>query len=78
MTYDTDTVGGTIEKWIIEATSNYNDGWTRLHYTEQLSEIKDRLNSLEFLNKDKIKEDYGEKNLMKYGNQNYGEKNIHQ
>ena len=63
MTYDTDTVGGTIEKWIIEATSNYNDGWTRLHYTEQLSEIKDRLNSLEFLNKDKIKEQYGEKNI---------------
>ena len=63
MTYDTDTVGGTIEKWIIEATSNYNDGWTRLHYTEQLSEIKDRLNSLEFLNKDKIKENYGEKNI---------------
>ena len=63
MTYDTDTVGGTIEKWIIEATSNYNDGWTRLHYTEQLSEIKERLNSLEFLNKDKIKENYGEKNI---------------
>ena len=56
MTYDTDTVEGTIEKWIIEATSGHNDGWTRLHYIEQLMEIKDRLNSLEFLNKDKIKE----------------------
>ena len=63
MTYDTDTVGGTIEKWIAEAASNHNDGWTRLHYIEQLLEIKDRLNSLEFLNKDKIKEQYGEKNI---------------
>ena len=53
----------TIEKWIIEATSGHNDGWTRLHYTKQLSEIKERLNSLEFLNKDKIKEQYGEKNI---------------
>ena len=49
----------TIEKWITEATSGYNDGYTRLHYTKQLSEIKERLNSLEFLNKDKIKEQYG-------------------
>jgi len=48
-----ETVGGTIEKWIIEATSGHNDGWTRLHYTKQLSEIKDRLNSLEFLKKHK-------------------------
>ena len=53
----------TIEKWIIEATSGYNDGWTRLHYTKQLSKIKERLNSLEFLNKDKIKEQYGEENI---------------
>ena len=43
----------TIEKWIIEATSGYNDGYTRLHYTKQLSEIKNRLNSLEFLKKHK-------------------------
>ena len=63
MTYDMDTVGGTIEKWIIEATSGHNDGWTRLHYTKQLSEIKERLDSLEFLNKDKIKEQYGEENI---------------
>jgi hypothetical protein len=63
MRYDTDTVGGTIDKWIIEATSGHNDGWTKLHYIEQLSEIKDRLNSLEFLNKDKIKENYGEKSI---------------
>ncbi len=53
MTYDRDTVGGTIEKWIIEATSGHNDGYTRLHYTKQLSEIKNRLNSLEFLKKHK-------------------------
>jgi hypothetical protein len=63
MTYDTSTVESTINKWIVEATSNYNDGWTRLHYTKQLSEIKERLNSLEFLNKDKIKEQYGEENI---------------
>ena len=50
----------TIEKWITEATSGYNDGYTRLHYMQQLSEIKDRLNSLEFLNKDKIKKQHGE------------------
>jgi len=54
-----------IDKWIVEATSGHNDGWTKLHYTEQLLEIKDRLNSLEFLNKDKIKENYGEKENFK-------------
>lgn len=63
MTYNDSTVESTINKWIIEATSGHNDGWTRLHYTERLSEIKERLNSLEFLNKDKIKEQYGEKNI---------------
>ena len=63
MTYDISTVESTINKWITEATSGHNDGWTRLHYTKQLSEIKERLNSLEFLNKDKIKEQYGEKNI---------------
>ena len=68
MTYDTSSKSSTsafsiINKWIVEATSNYNDGWTRLHYTKQLSEIKERLNSLEFLNKDKIKEQYGEKSI---------------
>jgi len=55
-----DNIGITIEKWIIEATSGHNDGWTKLHYMQQLSEIKDRLNSLEFLNKDKIKKQHGE------------------
>jgi hypothetical protein len=58
-----DTTLATIEKWIIEATSGHNDGWMRLHYTKQLSEIKERLDSLEFLNKDKIKEQYGEENI---------------
>ena len=63
MTYDISTVESTINKWVVEATSNYNDGWTKLHYTVQLMEVKDRLNSLEFLNKDKIKEQYGEENI---------------
>ena len=39
-----------IDNWIIEATSPYNDGWTQLHYIELLRELKDRLNSLDFLN----------------------------
>ena len=39
-----------ISNWIIEATSAYNDGWTQLHYIEKLRELKDRLNSLDFLN----------------------------
>ena len=39
-----------IDNWIIEATSAHNDGWTRLHYIELLRELKDRLNSLDFLN----------------------------
>jgi len=38
------------DNWIIEATSPYNDGWTQLHYIELLRELKDRLNSLDFLN----------------------------
>ena len=53
-----DTIESTINKWIVEATSNYNDGWTRLHYTKQLSEIKNRLNSLEFLKKHIFFEDF--------------------
>ena len=43
----------TIDKWIIEATSNYNDGWTQKHYRDQLQEVYDRLNQLEFILKDK-------------------------
>ena len=39
-----------IDNWIIEATSPYKDGWTQLHYIELLRELKDRLNSLDFLN----------------------------
>ena len=39
-----------MDNWIIEATSPYNDGWTQLHYIELLRELKDRLNSLDFLN----------------------------
>ena len=39
-----------IDNWIIEATSAYNDGYTRQHYIEKLQELKDQLNSLDFLN----------------------------
>ena len=39
-----------IDNCTIEATSPYNDGWTQLHYIELLRELKDRLNSLDFLN----------------------------
>ena len=39
-----------ITNWIIEATSAHNDGWTRLHYIEKLRELKEQLNSLDFLN----------------------------
>ena len=43
----------TIDKWIIEATSGYNDGWTQKHYRDQLQGVYDRLNDLEFILKDK-------------------------
>ena len=39
-----------INNWVIEATSAHNDGWTQLHYIEKLRELKDQLNSLDFLN----------------------------
>ena len=39
-----------IDNWIIETTSAYNDGYTRQHYIEKLRELKDQLNSLDFLN----------------------------
>jgi len=29
-----------ITKWKIEASSNYNDGWTRKHYQEKLDALK--------------------------------------
>ncbi len=29
-----------ITKWKIEASSNYNDGWTRKHYQEKLDTFK--------------------------------------
>jgi|TARA_R110000751_G_scaffold158470_1_gene264092 hypothetical protein len=29
-----------ITKWRIEASSNYNDGWTRQHYQEKLDKLK--------------------------------------
>ena len=39
-----------ITSWIIEATSAHNDGYTQLHYIQKLRELKDQLNSLDFLN----------------------------
>lgn len=39
-----------ITNWIIEATSAHNDGYTKLHYIQKLRELKDQLNSLDFLN----------------------------
>ena len=39
-----------IHKWVIEATSNHNDGWVRQHYINKLKKLKGELNSLEFLN----------------------------
>ena len=39
-----------VDNWIIEAKSAYNDGYTQLYYKTLLRDLKDRLNSLEFLN----------------------------
>ena len=47
-----------IDNWVIEAKSPYNDGYTQLHYKTLLRELKDKLNSLEFLNE----YNHGEKN----------------
>jgi hypothetical protein len=33
-----------ITKWEIEASSPYNDGWTRQHYQERLDHIRSTLN----------------------------------
>jgi|10_taG_2_1085330.scaffolds.fasta_scaffold00231_24 hypothetical protein len=52
---------GTIEKWITEATSGYNDGWTQKHYRDQLQEIYDRLNGLSFI----LKDENGKENINK-------------
>ena len=35
---------GQISKWKIEATSEYNDGWTRQHYQRMLDEVRHNLN----------------------------------
>ena len=53
-----------IDNWIIEATSTYNDGWTQLHYKTLLRELKDQLNSLDFLNE----YNHGEKNINEQTN----------
>ena len=42
-----------VGKWIIEATSNYNDGYTKLHYQEQLQDVYNTLNDLDFIVKNK-------------------------
>lgn len=47
-----------IDNWIIEATSAYSDGYTRQHYIDKLRELKDRLNSLDFLNEDYVGEKF--------------------
>jgi hypothetical protein len=39
-----------ISNWITEATSAHNDGYTQLYYIDKLRELKDQLNSLDFLN----------------------------
>ena len=41
-----------INKWIVEASSEYNDGYTREYYRIMLKDIQTRLNELEFLKKD--------------------------
>lgn len=53
-----------ITNWIIEATSKYNDGYTQLHYIEKLRELKDQLNSLDFLNE----HNHGEKHINEQTN----------
>ena len=53
-----------IDNWVIEATSNYNDGWTQKHYIDMLRQLKDRLNSLDFLNE----YNHGEKHINEQTN----------
>ena len=43
----------TLDKWVIEATSSHNDGYTQKHYRDELQGVYDRLNQLEFILKDK-------------------------
>ena len=47
-----------VDNWIIEARSAHNDGYTQLYYKTLLRDLKDRLNSLQFLNE----YNHGEKN----------------
>ena len=44
-TIDTDVadMAFQIQKWQIEATSPYNDGWTQMHYREKIRQIKEIL-----------------------------------
>ena len=53
-----------ITSWIIEATSAHNDGYTKLYYIEKLRNLKDQLNSLDFLNE----YSHGEKNINEQTN----------
>ena len=53
-----------ITSWIIEATSAYNDGYTQQHYIDKLRNLKDQLNSLDFLNE----YSHGEKNINEQTN----------
>ena len=53
-----------ITNWIIEAKSWYNDGCTRQYYIDKLRELKDQLNSLDFLNEN----NHGEKSDKQQAN----------
>jgi|ETNvirome_6_1000_1030641.scaffolds.fasta_scaffold331215_2 hypothetical protein len=49
----TQTAQEQVGKWIIEATSGYNDGWVQQHYREQLQDLYNTLNGLSFILKNK-------------------------
>jgi len=44
-TIDTDVsdIISQVQKWQLEASSEYNDGWTREHYSEKIKQLKRRL-----------------------------------
>jgi len=44
-TVDTDVsdIISQVQKWQLEASSEYNDGWTREHYSEKIKQLKRRL-----------------------------------
>ena len=44
------SVNTVITDWIVEATSNHNDGYTKEYYMAQLRDVYKRLKELHFLN----------------------------